>query len=201
VALTDRLFGRPPGAKLDLAAVQTRLTAAVRSAATPDPALTRARLADHCRDAGLIPVLPEEFDRAIEGLDPEGQRRLTLLVALLELESVRAVVAQHAASWPVLQLVTVAFTGLARDTPLLTLEILAQSEQRVEELARRFLAAIRSAVIGETAEESKKRLYKLDYARLLGEAEKARTAAADRAERLRQLQEQQEQRRGQRGKW
>ena len=200
MSLTDRLFGRPTGAKLDLTAVQAKLAASVRASSVPDVTLTRARLADHCRDAGLVPVLPEEFDRAVATLDAEAERRLALLVSLLELEPVRATVAQHAATWPVQQLVTVVFTGLAQDTPLLTIEILGQSEQRVEELARRFLAAIRASISGETAEESKKRLHKLDYRRLLEEAEKARTAASERAERLRQLQEQQEQRRGRRGK-
>lgn len=201
MSLTDRLFGRPAGAKLDLPAVQARLARAVRASAAADPDLTRARLADHCRDAGLLPLLPEEHDRAASGLDAEGQRRLACLVALLELDAVRAVVAQLAGTWPVYQLVTVAFTGLAQDTPLLTVDVLGQSEQRVEELARRFLAAIRAGIAGETPEESKKRLHKLDYARLLDEAEKAKEAAAERAERLRRLQEQQEQRRGRRGKW
>jgi hypothetical protein len=145
--------------------------------------------------------LPDEFDRAVEGLDADGQRRLALLVALLEFDPVRTIVAQHASTWPVLQIVVSAFTGLAQDTHLLTIEVLSQSEQRVEELARRFLAAIRASITGETAEDSKKRLLKLDYARLLAEADKARTAATERADRLRQLQEQQEQRRGRRGKW
>ena len=123
------------------------------------------------------------------------------MVALLELEPVRAVVAHSAASASGGQVVTAALLELARDTPLLTIEVLNQSDQRVEELARRFLAALRVNVNGEAPEESKKRLHKLDYGRLLHEAEKAREAAAQRAERLRLLQEQQEQRRGRRGKW
>jgi hypothetical protein len=172
----------------------------VRASGPPDLDLTRARLADRCRDAGLIPVLPEEFNRAAHGLDAEGQRRLAALVATLDLEPVRATLAQLANTWPVHQVVSAAFTGLAQDTPLLTIDVLAQSEQRLEELTRRFLAAIRASVIGESAEESKKRLHRLDYGRLLAEAEKARESAADRAERLRKLQEEQELRRGRRGK-
>ncbi len=201
MSLTDRLFGRSTGAKLDLAAVQARLAEAVRASAAPDADLTRARLADCCRDAGLLPLLPDEFDRAAEGLDAEGQRRLAVLVSLLELDPVRTHVAQLASTWPVHQIVSAAYTGPAQETNLLTIEVLGQSEQRVEELARRFLAAVRAGVAGETAEESKKRLHKLDYVRLLSEADKARTAATERAERLRLLQEQQEQRRGRRGKW
>jgi hypothetical protein len=201
VSLTDRLVGRPSGAKLDLTGVQAKLAASVRASTVSDAALTRARLADHLRDAGLIPVLPEEYDRAVGIFDVEAERRFAALVSLLELEPVRATVAQNAAPASAGQLVSTALIDVARDTPLLTIEVLAQSEQRVEELSRRFVAALRANIAGETAEESKKRLHKLDYGRLLEEAEKARTAAAERAERLRQLQEQQEQRRGRRGKW
>lgn len=197
MSLTDLLFGRPAGGKLDLAPVQARLAEAVRAAA-PDPELTRARLADHCRNAGLFPILPEEHDRAAVGLDHEGQRRLAALVALFDFEPVRAAVAQLGSSCQTHQIVSAAFVGLALDTPLLTVEVLSQSEQRVEELARRFLAALRATVNGETADESKRRLQRLDYARLLAEADRARDAARERADRLRQLQEQQELRRGRR---
>jgi hypothetical protein len=200
VSLADRLFGRSLGAKLDLAPIQAKLAQGVRASAAPDADLTRARLADHCRNVGLLPLLPEEYDRSTEGFDVEGQRRLAVLVALFELEPVRTAIAQLATSWPVHQIVSSAFTGLALDTHLLTIDVLGQSDQRVEELARRFLAAIRASVAGESADESKQRLHKIDYGRLLGEADKARTAAAERAERLRRLQEQQEQRRGRRGK-
>ena len=198
MSISDLLFGRPAGAKLDLAPVQARLAEAVRASIAVDPDLTRARLADHCRNAGLLPILPEEYDRAAAGLDAEGQRRLAALVALFDFEPVRAAIAQLAASFQTHQIVSAAFTGLALDTPLLTVEVLSQSEQRVEELARKFLAAIRATINGEAADESKKRLQRLDYARLLAEADKARDAAKERADRLRQLQEQQELRRGRR---
>lgn len=200
MSIADRIFGRPAGARLDLAPVQARLVEAVRASAVPDPELTRARLADHCRNAGLLPLMPDEYDRAAAHLDPEAQRRLAVLVALFELDAVRTTIAHLAQTWPISQLVAVVFTGLAEETNLLTIEVLSQSEPRVEELARRFLAAIRASVNGESPDESKKRLLTLDYARLLAEANKARDAAKDRAERLRQLQEQQEMRRGRRGK-
>jgi hypothetical protein len=199
VSLTERLFGRG-GVKLDLAAVQARIAEAVRASVSPDADLTRARLADRCRDVNLTPVLPEEFDRAAAALDAEGWRRLAVLVAALDLEPVRAALVPLANTWPMHQVVSAAFTGLAQDTPLLTLEVLSQSAQRVEELTRRFLAALRAGIAGETSEISKRRLDLLDYGKLLAEAEKAREAAADRAERLRKLQEEQESRRSRRGK-
>jgi hypothetical protein len=153
VSLAERLFGRPSGTKLDLAAVVARLTGAVRAASVPDPELTRARLADGLRDAGVEPMPPDDFDRATEPLDADGQRRLAILVELLDLAPVRAAVAQVAQAWPVPQVVSAGFTHLASETTLLTVEVLAQSEQRVEELARRFLAAIRATIAGESAAE------------------------------------------------
>jgi hypothetical protein len=188
---------------VDLAALQAALAAAVTSSArrSVDPDLVRARLADRCRDAGLDPLVPEEFDTLAAGFDEEANRRLALLVGALDLEGMRGTLAALAASRPLGKLVGAAFAGVARETPLLTLELLRQSPLRVEELARRFLAGLGAQVRGETAEVSRQRLKRLDYGRLLDEAERARQAAAARSEQLRKLQEEQEARRTRRGKW
>jgi len=199
VSLGELLFGRTAtGPKIDLAPLCAHVAAAVRACGPADPDLNRARLADHCRNVGMLPLLPDEFDRSASGLDDDGHRRLGVLIGLFDLEPVRAALAELATNWPVHQIVSSAFTGLAQETTLLKIDVLAQSEHRVEELARRFLAAIRVGASGETADDSKRRAAALDYAGLLQEADKARDAAKDRAERLRQLQEQQELRRGQR---
>lgn len=199
MSLAERLFGRPAGVKLDLAAVQARLADAVRRAGEPDPELTRARLADGCRDAGVAPVLPEEFDEATAQLDGEAWRRLAVLVGVLDLAPVRAALPQLPAGRSGVEAVA-AFVGVAGNTPLLTIEVLEQSELRVEELARRLLTGLGAAVTGEAAGESKAKLHRLDYGRLLAEAEQARAAAAERAARLKKLQDEQEQRRTRRGK-
>jgi hypothetical protein len=83
----------------------------------------------------------------------------------------------------------------------LTLGLLGQSGLRVEELGRRLLAALGACVRGETAQASRNRLERLDYERLLAEAERAKQAAASRLEELRELQDRQEQSRPRRGKW
>src|SRR5208283_4064709 len=93
-----------------------------------------------------------------------------------------------------------AFVGLALATPLLTMTLLRQSPLRVEEFARHFLARLGTAVSGETAAQSRERLERLDYGRLLAEAERAKVSAEERMEYLRQLQEDQA-RRARRGKW
>jgi hypothetical protein len=203
--IVDRLFGRagkgPP--ELDLAGLLAHLSGAVarQGEGQADPALVRARLADRCRDAGVAPLLPDEFDRLAEGLDAEAWRRLALLVGTLDLDAVRAALPALVVARPLADLAAAAFTGLARDTPLLSMELLRQGPLRVEELARRFVAALGATVRGETAKVSRQRLERLDYGRLLAEAEHAREAAAARVERLRRLQEEREASRPRRGKW
>jgi hypothetical protein len=201
--LIDRLMRRGGPAPLDLAALRARLSAGVTQWAgrAPDPDLVRARLADGCRDAGLNPPTPEEVEAMVSRLDDEGWRRLAVLAGAFDLEAVRAVLAVLAVSRPLAELVEVALVGLARCTPLLTCDLLRQSPLRVEELARKFAARLGAAVQGESAQESRRRLERLDYERLLNEAERARAAAEKQAQRLRQLQDEQEQNRPRRGKW
>jgi hypothetical protein len=197
----------------------------------PDPDLVRARLADGLRDAGLRPPTPDEFDALARGLDDESWRRLAVLAGAPDQEDVRAglpelakvrppadLLAQGfagaldpkavsaeltelAKSCSAAYLLTLGFVGVARTTPLLTLDVLGRSPLRVEELARRLLAGLGLAVRGETARASRERLERLDYGRLLAEAERAREAAADRVEKLEKLQDEQEKNRARRGKW
>jgi hypothetical protein len=204
MSFSDRLFRRKGGTpQLELAGLQAGLAdAVVRYAGRPvEPDLARAQFADHCRDAGLEPLLPEEFDVLTAGLDEEAWRRLAMLIGSLGLAGVRPALPALAARRPLAELAAVGFTGVARETPLLTLELLRQSPLRVEELARRFVAGLGAMVRGETAEVSRQRLDRLDYGRLLAEAELAKQAAADRMEQLRRLQEEQEANRPRRGKW
>jgi hypothetical protein len=204
MSLADRLFrrkGKVP--ELDLGDLQSHLVDAVPAyvGRTLDTDLLRARLADRCRDAGLNPLRPEEYDALASGLDGDALGRLGLLIGTLDLEVVRAALPALTAERPVCDLVAMAFTALARDTPLLTLELLRHSPLRVEEFARMFIARLGAAVSGETPRVSRERLERLDYAKLLAEAERARQAAAERMAHLQRLQDEQEQGRPRRGKW
>ena len=215
-----------PGLQARLAGLVTRW-----AGRPPDPDLVRARLADGLRDAGLRPPTPDEFDALARGLDDEGWRRLAVLAGALDQEDVRAALPELAKNRPPADLLalgfagaldpedartglqelakvrppadllTLGFVGVARTTPLLTLDLLARGPLRVEELARRLLAGLGLAVRGETARASRERLERLDYGRLLAEAERAREAAAERMEKLHKLQDEQEQNRARRGKW
>lgn len=212
MSIVDRLFRRPPaGAALDLPALQARFAAAAaRCAGRPaDRDLVRARLADGCRDAGLAPGLPEVFDELVQGLDEEAARRLMLAAGAFDDEEVRKAlprlptireeerrpIAAHGR-----RLVAV-LRELARETPLLTLQLLRDSPLRAEEFTRQFIARLGASVRGETAEQSRRRLERLDYERLLAEAEQARQSAEGRAKQIRDLQDEQEKRRPRRGKW
>jgi hypothetical protein len=205
MSITDRLFGRgrAPRVALDLGALTTGFAANVSRFEGQDvePDLVRARLADHCRDAGLEPMLPEEFDGLVENLDDESWRRLALAVSALDLPAVRQALPEVLGVRPLCAVIAEAFVRLARETPLLTLELLRQSPLRIEEFARQFLARLGAAVRGETHEVSRARLARLDYAWLLAEAEQAKVSAEERMEYIRKLQEQQEARRSRRGKW
>lgn len=199
MSLTDRLFGRSAGVSFALPAVQAKLAAAVRDGVPADPELTRARLADAFRDAGLVPPLPEEADAAAAGLDAEGAGRFAALVAVLDLDEVRGSLMKMSVAGNAAELAA-RLAGVARDSSLLTAEILRQSELRLEELARRLIAGLGAGVAGETAAKSKERLERIDYGRLLAEAERAKAAAAERVAELERLRNEQA-RRTRRGKW
>jgi hypothetical protein len=183
--------------------LQARLTAGVAwwSGRPADPDLVRARLADGCRDAGVAPPTPEEFDARAAGLDDEAWGRLGALAFALDLPDLRAALAVLAAARPAPELMGAGFVEVARLTRLLTLELLGRSPLRVEELARRLVAGLGAAVRGESARAAQERLRRLDYEGLLAEAERAKEAAAGRLAALQRLQDQQEQLRPRRGKW
>lgn len=68
---------------------------------------------------------------------------------------------------------------VAESSPLITLELLERAPLRLEELARRFVLGLGASVAGETLEASRAALARLDYNRLITEAERAKRAAMD----------------------
>ena len=182
-----------PGPKLDLAAVQAQLAAAVRAGGRPDADLTRAPPRRPLRDAGLTPVLPEEFDARGRRVRRRSRRRLASLVALLELEPVRAAVAQHAAPASAGQLVS---TAVHRPGPRD-----AAPDARgagAERAARRGAGPpVRRGAPARASRAKPRRSRRSGCtssttAGCSKRPRRRRPPAADRAERLRQLQEQQE---------
>jgi hypothetical protein len=163
-----------------------------------EPALLRARLADAYRDVGVAPTPPERFDALTAPLSQEDWRRLALLVSALELDELKRALPALLGKHPAASQVADAFVGFAERARLLTPELIRKSPMRAEELARGFLAALGAGVAGETETESKEALSRLDYKRLLAEAERAK---AEAREHLKKLQEAEDKRRAPRGKW
>jgi len=163
-----------------------------------EPLLIQARLADHYRDLNLEPVSLPQFDRAVQGLDTDAWRRLALAVGTLDHEEIRSALA--VLTTPVGQQVQAGFVGMARQTDVLTLTLIRQSDVRTEEFARHFAFRLGVFWQGESAEQSQQRLQQLDYKRLLAEADEAKKQAEERMEYLRQKQEEEAARRRPRGK-
>ncbi|MDI1482496.1 hypothetical protein [Polyangium sp. y55x31] len=139
-----------------------------------DVDVARAKLADLCRDLGIEPVDPLELDSIAAGLDRGAVERLALLVLVLE----RRVIPERALK-RILEgrARTAAREGLfdvARASGLVTLDLLRQSPLRREELARRLVLGLGASVAGESLAEARAALERLDYGRLMAEAERAR---------------------------
>jgi hypothetical protein len=206
--LLDRIFGRGAPAEptaesppLPLIVVTTVFGALLESNAgqAADPDVVRARLADTLRDLEVAPIDPDEFDALARGLDDDGWGRLWLatVCARGDLDVLGALVAARG----VPAVVRDGFIGFAKSSPLLTMELLRQSSLRVEELARRWIAALGARVDGETPEVSRAALERLDYGRLLAEVDRAKMSAEERMAYLKKLQEEHDASRPRRGKW
>jgi len=209
--LLDRLFGR--GDELDAKGpVSVPLTPLLATMAEtldevagspPELLLIRAQLADAYRAMEVEPMDPAAFDALAARLDEGAQSRLGLLALVVrrgtlrkELKALLALHGQDAAAQ-----VRGGFVNVAYMTPLLALDLMQKSPLRLEELTRRWLSQLGAGVKGETEEISRAALDRLDYGRLLAEAERARQAAEERMEQLKKLQEQRDGARAPRGKW
>jgi len=146
--------------------------------ATLDPDVVRAKLADLCRSLTIEPIEPLEFEKLASGLDRGGWDRMGLLILVLE----RGALGDKLA--PLLKgrarsAVRRGLIETAESSSLLSLELLERAPLRLEELARRFVVGIGASIAGETLEASRAALARLDYNRLIAEAERAKRAAMD----------------------
>jgi hypothetical protein len=163
--------------------------------------LVRARFADACRDASVRPVTESQFLARWTPLENEVALRFCLLTVALPLPEVSqrlAEIGSKGSADDVLALLQ----NLAVRLKYLTIQVLRDSDLRLEEFARHYCLAWGLAIRDETAAHSAARLHAIDFGRLMQEAEAARTSAADRLAYLRKMQEEQDKtRRPRRGKW
>jgi hypothetical protein len=166
-----------------------------------DQTLVCARLCDAFRAVELDPPLPSALAAATGRLGDEAWRRFALEISCLDLDELRQVLPAVASESGADNLVVEGFVRPAEMHELLTLELLRSSPIRIEELSRSMLACMGVSVAGETEDESKQHLWRLDYARLLSEADRAKEAAEERSEELRKRMEEEYARNRPRGKW
>ncbi|MCA8989190.1 MAG: hypothetical protein KDA78_16200 [Planctomycetaceae bacterium] len=163
--------------------------------------LVRARFADACRDVSVRPVTGEEFRTAWKQLDPSDQYRIALSVSALEVDIVLGRVPEFSPEGSAATLL-IRLVEFSQRLPLLKLDVLQQSDIRLEEFTRHFCADWELPIQGEESAQSEARLREIDFGRLMREAESARDSAEERMAYLRKLQEDEEQtRRPRRGKW
>ncbi len=192
----------PTRIEWDLAPLVSRIREAAPALEAKDvaPDLVRARLADHCRDAGIAPPDAHDFEARSGGLDAEGWRRLALAAAAVDDDGVRAAIAGLAGRVPATTHIEWALLELARDSAPLTVGLVRLGPVRAEEFARQLSARLGIGIAGETDEQSRDRLSAIDYKRLLAEAERAKASAEEKMERLRQRQAEADAKRRRRGK-
>ncbi|HLM72387.1 MAG TPA: hypothetical protein VK459_06840 [Polyangiaceae bacterium] len=146
--------------------------------ATLDPDVVRAKIADICRGLAIEPMEPLELERLASNLDRAGWDRMGLLVLVME----RGALGDKLAPLLKGRIRTAVRRGLietAESSPLITLELLERAPLRLEELARRFVMGLGASIAGEMLEASRAALARLDYNRLMTEAERAKRAAMD----------------------
>lgn len=146
--------------------------------ATLDPDVVRAKIADICRDLSIPPMDPLELERLASNLDRGGWDRMGLLVLVLERGALGEAMAPLFKG-RIRSAVRRGLIEVAESSPLITLELLERAPLRLEELARRFVLGLGASVAGETLEASRAALARLDYNRLITEAERAKRAAMD----------------------
>lgn len=195
------LSGEPERMALALVADRFRSLAPRLEHRDIEPDLVRAQLADHCRSVELLPVDPLAFMNWTQGMDAECWRRLALAVSAFEDQPTCELLVSLVAFRELAEIVEVGLIGLARESNLLTMAVLRQSELRTEEYARKLARRLGVRIYGETEDDSERELERLDYGRLLAEADRAKVLAEERMASLQERQEEELRRRRPRGKW
>lgn len=149
--------------------------------------LVIARLMDGLRDAGLPVMKDKAINDATRGFDQETWRRLGIVVRVFREEpSLKREIDACLRAKPT-AVSEAFFSFAARDTQLLSLELLLKSPFRIEELARKWVRALGGAVAGETAEDSDARVKRIDFGGVLKNLEAAEKDRVARQEKLKAM--------------
>ena len=165
---------------------QLRAGALALSEQEVEPALVGARLMDGLRDRAVPLPAPEKWREESGALIAEEWARIEVLVRVLresELgESIAACLREDA------QRVIRAFPEFAaRDAKLLTLDVMLKSTFRIEEFARKWVAALGAGIEGESDKDSDARSERLDFGGVLKNLKAADTDRASRQKTLKEI--------------
>lgn len=170
--------------QLKLAALEVS-TIVVPKDGSWDRELTGARFVDGLRDAGAMIPSVEAWEKMTDGFSLEAWQRLEVLVRVF----------RHPAFAPRIggllkedsHRIGRAFPLFCvREAQLLTIELLLKSTFRLEELARKWVAALGATIAGEEANESRQKMERLDFGGVL---KSLQAADADRSTRMKKLKE------------
>ena len=140
---------------------------------------------DGFRDAGLPTASSADWNQLTSGFDEESWKRLELLTRLFRETAHSAAARACLAPAPARAKPRSRRSACARRSSSRSSSC-SKSPFRVEELARKWIAALGGSVAGETAEESASRMERLDFGGVL---RNLRAADEDRAARMKKLQE------------
>jgi hypothetical protein len=168
----------PESVPIPLAALTSALGAALAELdpASLDADVARAKLADVCRDLQVEPIDPLELDTLTAGLDRGAWDRFSLCVLTLEKKAIRSDLLRKLFDGRTRSAVREGLVESAKASPLVTLDLLRDAPLRREELARRLILGLGASIAGETLPDARAALERLDYARLMAEADRARRA-------------------------
>ena len=152
-------------------------------ASVADLDVARAKWADLCRDMGSSPLDPLEIDGLTNYFDRGAIARLSLIVVMLERGAITRDVLQRIVNQRLSAATKGGIIEPARVSQLVTLELLVQSPLRREELVRRMILGFGASVRGEKLADSRAALERLDYGRLMEEANRARQALREQGSR------------------
>ncbi|MBI3099239.1 MAG: hypothetical protein HYY93_13515 [Planctomycetes bacterium] len=177
----------------------------------PDPELVFARLCDAFRSMPAEPVDDAVWKQAAAGraagpppseevaealkiaITKAGWRRLHLLVESLQDPAIHELVRLRTAERDPDRTAVLLFLAFANGTELLTIDLLLKSPFRVEEFARKWVAAIGGTVAEEPEKRSAQRLRNLDYGEVLGNLQKAQKQREEHHKRLAEIERQRKQ--------
>lgn len=145
--------------------------------------VARAKWADVCRDESMDPLDPLEMDGLTTNFDTGAVERLALIVVLLERGAIHRELLARLLDRRLRTATKGGIVEPAQSSRLVTLELLAQSPLRREELARRVILGFGASVRGEKIGESRASLERLDYGRLMDESNRARRALREQGSR------------------